>query len=103
MILLRQIRLLTLRSIRARWLRFLLSAFGIVLGVAAMLAISVTNQAALDSIVRLFANTSGTCKINRHKCQSRCIRLSREKPSYRGKFAWCDSGFAHHPCQYRCC
>ncbi|MDX1379004.1 MAG: FtsX-like permease family protein, partial [Anaerolineales bacterium] len=63
MTLLRQIRYLTLRSIRARWLRFLLSAFGIVLGVAAMLAISVTNKAALNSIVRLFSNTSGSAKL----------------------------------------
>jgi putative ABC transport system permease protein len=63
MSLLRQIRYLTLRSIRARWLRFLLSAFGIILGVAGMLAIRVTNQAAMDSIVRLFANTSGSAKL----------------------------------------
>jgi putative ABC transport system permease protein len=64
MTLLRQIRMLTLRSIRARWLRFLLSAFGIVLGVAGMLAIRVTNQAAMDSIVRLFANTSGRASLS---------------------------------------
>lgn len=62
--LLRQIRLLTLRSIRARFLRFALSAFGIVLGVAGMLAIGVTNQTALDSIVRLFENTSGRAKLS---------------------------------------
>ena len=63
MTLLRQIRYLTLRSIRARWLRFVLSAFGIILGVAGMLAIGVTNKAALNSIVRLFANTSGSAKL----------------------------------------
>jgi len=63
MTLLRQIRYLTLRSIRARWLRFILSAFGIVLGVAGMLAIGVTNKAALNSIVRLFSNTSGSVKL----------------------------------------
>ena len=63
MTLFRQIRLLTLRSIRARWLRFLLSAFGIILGVAGLLAIRVTNQAAMDSIVSLFANTSGRVKL----------------------------------------
>ena len=63
MTLLRQLRYLTLRSIRARWLRFILSAFGIVLGVAGMLAISVTNKAALSSITRLFANTSGSVKL----------------------------------------
>ena len=43
-------RLLTLRSIRSRLPRFLLSAFGIILGVAGFLAIRVTNQAAMDSI-----------------------------------------------------
>lgn len=59
MSLLRQIRLLTLRSMRARSTRFVLSTFGIVLGVAVMLAITVTNQAALDSIVELFASTAG--------------------------------------------
>jgi putative ABC transport system permease protein len=57
--LLYQIRLLSLRSMRVRSTRFLLSTFGIVLGVAVILAITVTNQAALDSIVELFANTSG--------------------------------------------
>jgi putative ABC transport system permease protein len=57
--LLYQIRLLNLRSMRVRSTRYLLSMFGIVLGVAVILAITVTNQAALASIVKLFANTSG--------------------------------------------
>ena len=57
--LLYQIRLLNLRSMRVRSTRYLLSTFGIVLGVAVILAITVTNQAALGSIVKLFANTSG--------------------------------------------
>jgi putative ABC transport system permease protein len=52
-------RLLVFRSIRARPLRLLLSTFGIVLGVAAILAIGITNQTALDSVTQLFANTSG--------------------------------------------
>ncbi|HNR02432.1 MAG TPA: FtsX-like permease family protein [Anaerolineaceae bacterium] len=56
---LRQLRILTLRSIRARSARFILSAFGIVLGVAVMLAIEVTNKTALNSIKKLFENTSG--------------------------------------------
>ncbi len=64
MTILRQIRYLTFRSIRARWLRFLLSAFGIILGVAGMLAIRVTNEAAMNSIVRLFANTAGSAKLS---------------------------------------
>jgi putative ABC transport system permease protein len=55
--------LLTLRSIRVRFLRFALSGFGIVLGVAGMLAINVTNQAALNSIVELFQSTSGNAKL----------------------------------------
>jgi len=56
-------RLLTFRSIRERFLRFALSGFGIVLGVAAMLAIDVTNQTALASIVDLFQSTSGKAKL----------------------------------------
>ena len=56
-------RLLTFRSIRSRSLRFLLSAFGIVLGVAGLLAIRATNQAALESISTLFQNTSGFAKL----------------------------------------
>ena len=54
MSLLYQIRLLSLRSMRVRSTRFLLSTFGIVLGVAVILAITVTT-AALNSIVELFA------------------------------------------------
>ena len=56
-------RLLTFRSIRSRSLRFLLSAFGIILGVAGLLAIRATNQAALESISTLFQNTSGFAKL----------------------------------------
>ena len=53
------LRLLSLRSLTARPMRVLLSTFGIVLGVAAIIAIGVTNQAALDSVTQLFENTSG--------------------------------------------
>ena len=56
-------RLLTLRSIRSRSLRFLLSAFGIILGVAGMLSIQATNQTALASILNLFESTSGRAKL----------------------------------------
>ena len=52
-------RLITLRSLRTRPLRMFLSMFGIVLGVAAILAIGVTNQTALASVARLFEETSG--------------------------------------------
>jgi putative ABC transport system permease protein len=56
-------RLLTFRSIRARSFRFLLSAFGIILGVAGLLAIRSTNQTALGSISKLFESTSGRAKL----------------------------------------
>jgi putative ABC transport system permease protein len=56
-------RLVTFRSIKAHRLRFMLSTFGIVLGVAAMLAINVTNQTALESIQELFQSTSGNAKL----------------------------------------
>ena len=59
----RLFRLLTLRSMRSRSLRFLLSVFGIVLGVAGMLSIQATNQTALDSILNLFESTSGRAKL----------------------------------------
>ncbi len=56
-------RLLTLRSIVSRSTRFLLSAFGIILGVAGLLSIRTTNQTALNSIVSLFESTSGKAKL----------------------------------------
>jgi putative ABC transport system permease protein len=56
-------RFITFRSIRVHFLRFALSGFGIVLGVAGMLAINVTNQTALNSIVELFQSTSGNAKL----------------------------------------
>ena len=52
-------RLLATRSLRARPLRMMLSGFGILLGVAAILAIGITNRAALDSVTRLFQDSSG--------------------------------------------
>jgi len=52
-------RYLSLRSLRARPLRVLLSMFGITIGVAGILAIGIANQAAMDSITRLFEDTSG--------------------------------------------
>lgn len=53
------LRLLTLRSIKNRPIRLFLSAFGIILGVAGIVAIGLTNQTALDSITRMFESTSG--------------------------------------------
>ena len=56
--------LLTLRSMRARPTRLLLSTFGIVLGVATILAINVTNRTALESVTRLFQDTSGKANLS---------------------------------------
>ena len=60
---LRLTKFITVRSIRAHFLRFVLSGFGIVLGVAGMLAINVTNQTALNSIMELFQSTAGNAKL----------------------------------------
>jgi len=56
-------RLLTFRSLRARPARMILSTFGIVLGVAAILAIGITNQTAMLSVTRLFQETSGKANL----------------------------------------
>ncbi len=55
--------MITLRSLRTRPLRTLLSAFGIVLGVAGILAIGITNMMALNSVTRLFKNTAGNSSL----------------------------------------
>ena len=52
-------RWVTLRSMRSRPLRTLLSMFGIILGVAGLLAIRITNLTALDSLSALFEGTAG--------------------------------------------
>ena len=57
-------RYIALRSIRFRFRRFLLSMIGIIIGVATLLAINVTNQTALSSIVKLFSDTSGSAKLS---------------------------------------
>jgi putative ABC transport system permease protein len=56
-------RLITFRSLRSRFLRTLLSTFGIVLGVASILSIGITNQTAMRSIARLFESTSGKANL----------------------------------------
>ena len=53
------IRWITLRSLRTRPLRTLLSALGIVLGVAGLLSIQITSQTALTSLSALFEGTAG--------------------------------------------
>lgn len=55
--------LLTLRSLRERPLRFLLSMFGIILGVAGILGMGITNEAAMSAITRLFGDTSGRANL----------------------------------------
>lgn len=50
---------LALRSLRARPSRTLLTMSGIVLGVAVILAISITNSSALDSLKSVFSGASG--------------------------------------------
>jgi len=51
--------LLAFRSLRARPARTLLTTLGVVLGVAVILAISITNLSTIDSITNLFNETSG--------------------------------------------
>lgn len=55
--------LLLLRSLKSRPGRIVLSMFGIILGVASILAIGITNQTALQSITRLFEDTSGKANL----------------------------------------
>jgi putative ABC transport system permease protein len=50
---------LALRSLRVRTSRTLLTTFGIVLGVAVILAISVTNQSTISSVTSVFNQASG--------------------------------------------
>ena len=57
------LRLLMVRSLRERPLRLLLSTFGIILGVASFLSISLTNRAALDSVTKLIYDTSGRSQL----------------------------------------
>jgi len=53
------IRLLILRSFFSRPIRTLLCIFGIMIGVGGILAIGITNHAAMDSITDLFEESSG--------------------------------------------
>lgn len=50
---------LTVRSIQRRPLRTFLSMLGIMIGVAGILALGITNQASMDSITQLFEESSG--------------------------------------------
>jgi putative ABC transport system permease protein len=55
----RQARLLALRALRARPLRTILSTFGIILGVASVMAVGVTNATTIASVGKFFNDTSG--------------------------------------------
>ena len=52
--------LLAIRSLVARPLRTLLTTFGIVLGVAVILSINITNRSTLAAITRLFSESTGS-------------------------------------------
>lgn len=60
----RLFKLLSMRSLRVHFFRTVLSTFGIVLGVASILSIGITNLAALDSVSQLFQNTSGKANLS---------------------------------------
>ena len=54
---------MALRSLRARPSRTLLTVSGIVLGVAVILAISITNLSTLDSLTSVFSAASGKANL----------------------------------------
>jgi len=54
---------LAVRNMRARWMRTLLTCAGIVLGVAVILAISITNDSTLQSIRDVFNEASGKANL----------------------------------------
>ena len=54
---------LALRNMRARWMRTTLTCLGIVLGVAVILAIAITNDSALTSIRNVFDEASGKASL----------------------------------------
>jgi putative ABC transport system permease protein len=59
----RLFQLLLLRSFQSHFSRKLLSLFGIILGVAGLFSISSTNQAAMESINKLFEDTAGKANL----------------------------------------
>ncbi len=54
---------LALRNMRVRWIRTMLTCLGIVLGVAVILAISITNESTLQSIRAVFDEASGKASL----------------------------------------
>jgi putative ABC transport system permease protein len=57
------LNLLSIRSIKSRLTRTLLSLFGIILGVASIFAINTTNLNTLNAISKLFEDTSGKANL----------------------------------------
>jgi putative ABC transport system permease protein len=53
------LRTLALRSLRARPARTLLTTFGVALGVAVILAISISNKSTLEAVTAVFSESSG--------------------------------------------
>lgn len=51
--------LMVLRNLRARWVRTVLTAAGIIVGVAAMVSVNATNNSTLNSINRFFDEAAG--------------------------------------------
>ena len=51
--------ILVLRNLRTRWIRTILTTLGIIVGVAAMVAVNATNASTLNSIDRFFDEASG--------------------------------------------
>ncbi len=67
--------LISLRSLRLHTGRTLLSTLGIVLGVASILAIGITNQAALQAVTQLFQDTSGKANLSVISAESNSLGL----------------------------
>ena len=55
--------ILAIRNMRIRWMRTALTCLGIVLGVAVILAISITNDSTLKSIRNVFDEASGKANL----------------------------------------
>lgn len=55
--------MLAMRNLRARWVRTLLTTLGIVVGVAAMVAVNATNGSTLASISRFFDEAAGNADL----------------------------------------
>ena len=80
-------RWVTIRSLRTRPLRTLLSVFGIILGVSALLAIQIANSTALELLSAIFEGTAGKTDLivtaadsNQNSLPDRILRQIQESP-----------------------